>query len=149
MDRSINLAPAIVESIKVIANAHKEKVYYDYLSSKSSSGSVPVSKVIPTEIVPGVKLNNYTNRETLEDNDTHVLVVEHKEYLEKIQKPVPPPTPEEVAAEKEERREYRKLVAKLWAGVAAIGVVVGGTIVVVDRVKNPRPSQPMMLENQS
>lgn len=85
---------------------------------------------IREEVVVGVELQNYTKRTPNEDG-THVVVITHEEHIEKIKQP---PTPEEVAQAREDRRFRQKLLA----GFGAVTVVVIGVVGVVERNRRPR-----------
>jgi len=122
-------APVLVEGARLLASVTKEKNRYDYLSSTQGNKRAEL-KAFNEETIPGLELNNFITRVQTE-GETHVLVTEHKEYLEKIAVPLPPPTAEEIAQEREDRR----FVAQLIAGVASVGIVVGGVLVGIDRWK--------------
>jgi hypothetical protein len=124
---SDHFAPALVEGVRLLTSLERDRLRYTQRPSKALPSVTPS----PTEeYLPNVKLNNYVNREIVED--THVLVVEHKEYLEKL---AVPPTDEELA----QAREEKKFLAKIWAGVAAISVVVVGTTIVIVERSNRKP----------
>lgn len=132
-----SIVTGLIEGAKVLANVQTEKARYDYMANRYNTPSKPAAAVSTEITLPGVKLNNYTTRTQLEDeNDGHVKVVEHKEFIEKVPVPPTPPTDEELALE----REQKKFVAKLWAGVAAVGIVVVGTIVVIEKSQSRKPA---------
>lgn len=136
---SDSIAPALVESVRLLTNVQRDKARYDYLSDVSPGPRNNPTRptICEEETVPGVELKNYVTRSEVE-GDTHVLVIDHKEFLEKKRVPAVPPTAEEIA----EQRDHKKLVAKLWAGVASIGILVAGVIVVVDK-RNKQVSEPI------
>lgn len=78
-----------------------------------------VPKFHKENAVVGVTLNDYTDREPSEDGK-YVKVTIHREHIELIEQP---PTPEELAREKENREHNLKIAAILGAsGVAALMV---------------------------
>lgn len=124
-----DIAPALLEGARIFANVQRDKIRYE--NSRGSTVSVHRTSITPQteeETLPGIELNNYVKRSQVEEG-THVLVVEHKEHLEKVPEPEVPPTPEELAAFREEKR----FMAKLWAGVAAVGIVAVTVAVVVEK----------------
>lgn len=83
------------------------------------------NKVHKDAWAPGVELHDYTDREPSEDG-TYVKVVTHKERIELIEQP---PTPEEVAEAKEQRKH-----SAIIGGIVAVGLVgVAGILQVLDR----------------
>lgn len=127
------IAPSIVEGVRLFTNVQRDRARYDYLSSSQSGRKNSISPATcEEETVSGIELNNYVKRSEVEGG-THVHVVEHKEHLEKKRVPAVPPTAEEIAQE----RDHKKFVAKLWAGVVAVGIVVAGAAVVIDSRQKP------------
>ena len=131
---ALYVGQALTEGVRLLTNVQKEKARYDYLSETSKHNRAARRPVCEEETLPGVELKNYTSRKQL-DNGTHVKVIEHHEFLEKVPVPIAPPTPEEIAQEREEKR----FVAKLWAGVASVAIVVVGTVVIVERTQARKP----------
>lgn len=129
-----NIVPAIVEGARLVTNLQRDKARYDYLSSSYGTRKTTIGPVTcEEETVPTVELNNYVKRSEVEGETGHVLVVEHKEHLEKKRVPAVPPTAEEIAQE----REHKKFLAKIWGGVVAVGVVVVGVVIVFERRQSP------------
>lgn len=133
------LATAAAEVARTVSKTQIEKARYDYLGAGRTNTPRAVQQISPAvdeETLPDVELNSYINRKELEGG-THVLIVEHKEHLEKVRVPPTPPTPEELAQQREEKR----FMAKLWAGTAAVSVaIISVTVVIVER--NSRKIQP-------
>jgi len=124
---ALYVGQALTEGVRLLTNAQKEKARYDHLTALGTSRG-RTKPVCEEETLPGVELKNYTSRKQL-DNGTHVKVIEHHEFLEKVPVPIAPPTPEEL----EKQREEKHFIAKLWAGVAAVAIVAVGTVVIVER----------------
>lgn len=119
------ISPALVGVAQAAGRAVSEKARYENQNGFNQRSTSPIAG---EDTLPGIELNNFTTREQTESG-THVLVTEHKEYLEAIPEPPEPPTEEELAA----AREFRTLKAKLMAGVAATAIVVGGVLVALDK----------------
>lgn len=122
------IAEALVSVARIGAQAHRDTLRL------SNSGPERTHHVTPArehgdQIVEGVKLDNYCTREMIEAG-THVLIIDHSEYLEPI--PVPP-TPEELAAAALAKSEEKKLMIKVWGGVAAGTVVILGALSVLEK----------------
>ena len=140
---SETISTALVEGARVFARSQTERARYDYLTSVQASKNVEAEKPKTTvhneEIVPNVELTNTLKRVEVEGG-THVLVVDHKEYLEKKRQPPVPPTAEELEQRRlreEQDQEHKQLVAKLWAGVVSLGMLVTGVVVVLERRNKP------------
>ena len=130
---ALYVGQALTEGVRLLTNAQKEKARYDHLTAVGTSRG-RTKPVCEEETLPGVELKNYTSRKQL-DNGTHVKVIEHHEFLEKVPVPPMPKSAEEIAQEREDKR----FMAKLWAGVASVAVVVVGTVIIVERSQSRKP----------
>lgn len=87
--------------------------------NRQSSVVTPIDrpKEFHTDVaLPGMKLEDYTKRVPSEDGLT-VHIVQHKEWLEKIPQP---PTPQEIAEAKAQRKKENRIVAGVLTGAALL-----------------------------
>lgn len=72
-------------------------------------------------------MEDYTKR-TPNAEGTHVHIVQHKEWVEKIRQP---PTAEEIA----QRRKDNKIIAGIFGGLVGLGVLAFGGLIYADEKK--------------
>lgn len=121
------IGEALVQGIRVYGDTRKEEARYAYLAGSRTPVHNPAPKSEELT-VPNLELSNYVKRTEVGD-EQHVLVVDHKEHLEKKFSPPPPPTAEELEA----AREQKRFMAKIYAGVASVAMVVVGAVIIVER----------------
>ena len=99
------------------------------------------NEYIKEVVVPGEALNNYSDRETNEAG-THVRVVEHKEWWEKVPQPPVPLTSEEMALETarlEAQATKNRRDGKMAIAVGfVVASVIGGAVYVDHRYNRGR-----------
>ncbi len=136
------IGEALVEGIKVYGRTRTEEARYAYLSGgRSAARTVQAPSPKSEELtLPDLELQNYVKRTEVGEDDQYVLVTEHSEHLEKKYVPPPPPTSEELAA----HREQKRFMAKLYAGVASVALVVIGAVVITERRNPPRSVTPVI-----
>jgi len=122
------LGEVLAEGIRTYGNTRREEARYAYLSGSNKTTRTPTPKAEELT-VPDVELNNFVKRSEVGDDGQHVLVVEHSERLEKKFVPAPPPTAEELEAV----REQKRYMAKIFAGVASVAMIVVGAVVITER----------------
>lgn len=136
------IGEALVEGIRVFGRTRTEEARYNYLAGKNGAVAALPSATPKSEelTLPDVELNNYVKRSEVGEEGEHVLVVEHKERIEKKHVPTPPPTPEEIEAE----RQQKRYLAKVWGVVASVAITVAGIVIVVERRSPPKPTPPRL-----